>query len=39
MGVFGIRDVSMPSDESIGKALVVCPVSLVDNWKKEFRKW
>ncbi|ORY20670.1 SNF2 family N-terminal domain-domain-containing protein, partial [Naematelia encephala] len=23
----------------IGKALVVCPVTLVANWQKEFRKW
>ncbi|KAI1004959.1 DNA repair and recombination protein [Podosphaera aphanis] len=23
----------------IKKALIVCPVTLIDNWKKEFRKW
>lgn len=23
----------------IGKAMIVCPVSLVDNWRKEFTKW
>ncbi|KAL6720434.1 helicase [Lecanora helva] len=23
----------------INKALVVCPVSLINNWRKEFRKW
>nr|OQO07761.1 hypothetical protein B0A51_18269 [Rachicladosporium sp. CCFEE 5018] len=23
----------------IKKALIVCPVSLINNWKKEFRKW
>ncbi|KIM23797.1 hypothetical protein M408DRAFT_332159 [Serendipita vermifera MAFF 305830] len=23
----------------IGKAMVVCPVSLVENWRKEFHKW
>ncbi|KAG8213764.1 P-loop containing nucleoside triphosphate hydrolase protein [Butyriboletus roseoflavus] len=23
----------------IGKALVVCPVSLINNWRAEFRKW
>lgn len=24
---------------SIGKAIIVCPVTLVDNWRKEFKKW
>jgi len=24
---------------SVNKILVVCPVTLVDNWKKEFKKW
>lgn len=24
---------------SINKAMIVCPVTLVDNWRKEFRKW
>ncbi|KAN0090963.1 P-loop containing nucleoside triphosphate hydrolase protein [Tylopilus felleus] len=24
---------------AIGKALVVCPVSLINNWRAEFRKW
>ncbi|KAI9818590.1 MAG: helicase [Thelocarpon impressellum] len=23
----------------IKKALIVCPVTLIDNWRKEFRKW
>ncbi|PGH12026.1 hypothetical protein AJ79_04535 [Helicocarpus griseus UAMH5409] len=23
----------------VKKALIVCPVTLIDNWKKEFRKW
>ncbi|KAG8790444.1 helicase, partial [Serendipita sp. 399] len=23
----------------IGKAMIVCPVSLVENWRKEFHKW
>ncbi|KAL1954789.1 hypothetical protein VTO42DRAFT_692 [Malbranchea cinnamomea] len=23
----------------IKRALIVCPVSLIDNWRKEFRKW
>ncbi|KAF1952173.1 DNA repair and recombination protein RAD26 [Byssothecium circinans] len=23
----------------VGKALVVCPAGLVDNWRREFRKW
>lgn len=23
----------------IKKALIVCPVTLIDNWKKEFRRW
>ncbi|KIR67725.1 DNA repair and recombination protein RAD54B [Cryptococcus bacillisporus CA1873] len=23
----------------IGKAIIVCPVTLVDNWRKEFKKW
>jgi hypothetical protein len=24
---------------SVNKILIVCPVTLVDNWKKEFKKW
>ncbi|KAK2630268.1 hypothetical protein QTJ16_001088 [Diplocarpon rosae] len=27
------------SDPVIKKALIVCPVTLIDNWKKEFNKW
>lgn len=27
------------SDPVIKKALIVCPVTLIDNWKKEFTKW
>ncbi len=27
------------SDPVIKKALIVCPVTLIDNWRKEFRKW
>jgi DNA repair and recombination protein RAD54B len=27
------------SDGVIKKALIVCPVTLIVNWKKEFRKW
>ena len=27
------------SDGVIKKALIVCPVTLISNWKKEFRKW
>ncbi|WVQ85306.1 hypothetical protein IAT38_007471 [Cryptococcus sp. DSM 104549] len=23
----------------IGKAIIVCPVTLVENWRKEFKKW
>jgi SNF2 family DNA or RNA helicase len=25
--------------DSVNKVLIVCPVTLVANWKKEFRKW
>ena len=28
-----------PPQPVIKKALIVCPVSLIDNWRKEFRKW
>jgi DNA repair and recombination protein RAD54B len=24
---------------SVGKVLIACPVTLVTNWSKEFRKW
>ncbi|RFU35781.1 hypothetical protein B7463_g588, partial [Scytalidium lignicola] len=27
------------SEPVIKKALIVCPVTLIDNWKKEFRRW
>ncbi|KAJ5042784.1 uncharacterized protein L3040_004177 [Drepanopeziza brunnea f. sp. 'multigermtubi'] len=27
------------SDPVVKKALIVCPVTLIDNWKKEFNKW
>ena len=27
------------SQPVIKKALIVCPVTLIENWKKEFRKW
>ncbi|KAG4430634.1 hypothetical protein IFR05_013883 [Cadophora sp. M221] len=27
------------SDPVIKKALIVCPVTLIENWKAEFRKW
>ncbi|KAH7360721.1 SNF2 family N-terminal domain-containing protein [Rhexocercosporidium sp. MPI-PUGE-AT-0058] len=27
------------SDPVIKKALIVCPVTLIENWKSEFRKW
>ncbi|KAI6709305.1 hypothetical protein PZA11_002224 [Diplocarpon coronariae] len=27
------------ADPVIKKALIVCPVTLIDNWKKEFNKW
>ncbi|KAK0124492.1 helicase [Cadophora gregata] len=27
------------SDPVIKKALIVCPVTLIENWKKEFNKW
>lgn len=27
------------SEGVIKKALIVCPVTLIDNWKNEFRKW
>jgi DNA repair and recombination protein RAD54B len=27
------------SEGVIKKALIVCPVTLINNWKKEFRKW
>lgn len=27
------------SGPAINKALIVCPAGLVDNWKREFRKW
>jgi DNA repair and recombination protein RAD54B len=27
------------SDPVIKKALIVCPVTLIDNWRKEFKKW
>lgn len=27
------------SEGVIKKALIVCPVTLIDNWKSEFRKW
>lgn len=27
------------TSNSIKKAIIVCPVTLCENWKKEFRKW
>lgn len=26
-------------NSSVNKVLIVCPVTLVTNWKKEFKKW
>ncbi|KAL9107757.1 MAG: hypothetical protein Q9227_007379 [Pyrenula ochraceoflavens] len=28
-----------PPKPVVKKALIVCPVTLIDNWRKEFRKW